>query len=167
MPPAEIVVPGEPCLVLRAITEHDGEIEQALSRVEDVPRWTFYPADLGDDDARRRAARAVERSHAGLAQRYVISRQDEAVGTAGLTALDGDTPAVFYALLPSARGAGVATRVVLALVEHALASGARGVRLFALAGNAASEGVARRAGFTFVEERPDEIDGAPTRLWVR
>lgn len=53
-----------------------------------------------------------------------------------------------YGLVPAARGRGLATEAVDALVAHAFARGARAVRAEVEAGNAPSERVLVRAGFT-------------------
>ena len=39
--------------------EDDWELDYTLSRVSDVPRWTYYPADIGVDEARARVARSL------------------------------------------------------------------------------------------------------------
>ncbi|RHA37536.1 GNAT family N-acetyltransferase [Cellulomonas rhizosphaerae] len=161
-PPDEIATAGE---VMQAYVPADWPVEQALSRVADVPRWTFYPPDLSEPAARERVARTIAR--AGLAVRYVIRTAQGPVGMVGISGLDGSTPDVFYALLPGGRGRGVATRAVVALADWALDHGAEEVHVTTLVGNDASEAVARRAGFAVTEERLDERDGAPIRIWSR
>nr|WP_255414176.1 GNAT family N-acetyltransferase [Cellulomonas sp. PhB150] len=118
-------------------------------------------------DARHRVARSIDRARDGLSTRYVIRTGGAPVGTIGLAHLDGTSPDVFYALLPAGRGAGIATRSVVALADWALSHGAESVRVRTMVGNGASEAVARRAGFTFTEELVDEFDGARLRAWTR
>ncbi|GMA22959.1 hypothetical protein GCM10025864_07180 [Luteimicrobium album] len=146
-PPSSVLLPGDPPGRLRALVAEDWRLEQELSRTPDVPRWTYYPPDLSDDDARRRVDRSLERARDGLAYRYaVVGPGDQVVGSVGTTTPDG-VPEVFYALLPAGRGLGLATRAVAALGDWALAAGHDEVWLSTLDGNAASEAVARRAGF--------------------
>lgn len=60
-----------------------------------------------------------------------------------------------YGLAPGARGRGLATEAVVALVAHAFAQGATAVRAEVETGYAASEGVVARAGFTAVGRDSD------------
>lgn len=143
LPPTELL--AEP-YVLRAIVSDDWPLEQALSRVPDVVRWTVYPPDLSDDDAQDRIARIEQAGRDGRLRRYRITAGPEVLGTAGIS-ITGD-PEVFYALLPSGRGRGAATIAARALSDWALDHGAPRVQLLTIPGNTASEAVARRAGFT-------------------
>jgi len=147
-PPSSFLLPGEAPARLRALEPGDWRLEQVLSRTSDVPRWTYYPPDLSDDDAWRRVERSLDRARDGLAYRYavVLGPDEEVVGSVGTTIPDG-VPEVFYALLPTGRGRGLATRAVVALAGWALEAGHDEVRLYTLEGNAASEAVAVRAGF--------------------
>jgi RimJ/RimL family protein N-acetyltransferase len=88
---------------------------------------------------------------AGLMAPYVIedAGTGEILGGANLHHLDRirDTVEVGYWLFVSARGRGVATRSVGALVEHAYANGIYRVEAHVRVGNAASERVLERLGF--------------------
>ena len=42
---------------LRALREDDWALDHALSRVVDVPQWTYYPADVDEHQARDRVGR--------------------------------------------------------------------------------------------------------------
>jgi RimJ/RimL family protein N-acetyltransferase len=53
-----------------------------------------------------------------------------------------------YFVLPAARGRGVATRIARMLAEHAFSLGVERVAAYVNVGNAASERVLERAGFT-------------------
>jgi RimJ/RimL family protein N-acetyltransferase len=106
-------------------------------------RWTTHP--IGLDEATARAK--VERGRVStVVRRYSIVLNGQIVGLAGIAI--SDDPEIFYALLPAARGRGAATAAARALTDWALEAGARRVVLLTIPGNAASEAVARRAGFT-------------------
>jgi RimJ/RimL family protein N-acetyltransferase len=87
----------------------------------------------------------------GLLAAYLIvdGRTDELLGGFTIHHLDAlrDTVEVGYWLLVPARGRGVATRTVLAAVEHAFAHGIHRVEAHVRTGNGASERVLERAGF--------------------
>ena len=88
---------------------------------------------------------------AGLLAPYVIedTRGGEIVGGAALHHFDAmrDVVEIGYWLFVDARGRGVATRVVRALVEHAFGNGILRVEAHVRIGNEASERVLQRAGF--------------------
>ena len=92
--------------------------------------------------------------------RACCQQTDQPVG-----ALLTDRPEVFYSLLPAGRGRGLATRAATALAAWALGAGYPQVALLTLPGNAASEAVARRAGFVESGEEAGE-DGRVVRVWV-
>jgi RimJ/RimL family protein N-acetyltransferase len=87
----------------------------------------------------------------GLLAPYVI--EDTGTGTilggANLSRFDPlrDTVELGYWLFSDARGRGVATRVVRALVEHAFANGILRVETHVRIGNVSSERVVERVGF--------------------
>lgn len=142
LPPAELRAdPYE----LVAIGRGDWRLEQALSRLPDVVRWTHYPPDLSDDEAQARAGQIEEAGIAGRLRRYRIMLGGDALGAAGISV--AEEVDVFYALLPAGRGRGAATVSTKALADWALAHGAPRVRLLTIVGNTASEAVARRCGF--------------------
>ena len=99
---------------LRAVREDDWELDYALSRVPDVPQWTYYPADVGADEARARVARSLANRADGRGGRFVVERDGAAVGTVGIV-LRVDGPYLYYAFLPEGRGRGLATEAVRAL----------------------------------------------------
>src|SRR5262249_11465501 len=82
---------------------------------------------------------------------YVIvdTATDEILGGLTIHHVDRtrDAVEVGYWLFVEARGRGVATRVVEAVVEHAFASGIYRVEAHVRIGNLASERVVERAGF--------------------
>ena len=111
--PDRLVLPL-PGTRLRALREDDWPLDQALSRVADVPRWTYYPADLGVDDGPRAGGAEPRRSAlTGRGGRFVVEHAGAAVGTVGLV-LRVDGPSVYYAFLPAGRGMGLATEAVRA-----------------------------------------------------
>jgi RimJ/RimL family protein N-acetyltransferase len=87
----------------------------------------------------------------GLMAPYVIEDTDTGsiLGGANLRLFDPmrDTVELGYWLFVEARGRGVATRVVRAMVEHAHTNGIARVEAHVRIGNTASERVLERAGF--------------------
>jgi RimJ/RimL family protein N-acetyltransferase len=163
--PLHLDLPGHPDVVLRRLEESDWDIELQLARVEDVPRWTMYPADLDEDGARLRASRNVRAADAQHGIRYVIDEQGEALGTVGFGKSE-DGFEVFYALRPEARGRGLMTAAVTALTGWLAGQGETVVWLSTLDGNAASEAVAVRCGFRRFRSGT-HVDGRPLTVWTR
>ena len=85
----------------------------------------------------------------GLMSPYVILDGETIVGGATLHHFDPmrDAVEVGYWLFASARGRGVATRAVRAMVEHAFANGIYRVEAHVRVGNERSEKVLERLGF--------------------
>ena len=98
------------------------------------------------------AERIDQMRRAGLMSPYVIedAASGRLLGGATLHHLDAmrDVLEVGYFLFVDARGRGVATRAVNALVEHAFANGIYRMEAVVRVGNAVSERVLERAGFT-------------------
>ncbi|WP_421733665.1 GNAT family N-acetyltransferase [Cellulomonas sp.] len=143
---------------LRALREEDWALDHALSRVADVPQWTYYPADVSVDEARERVARNLTQRAEGRGGRFVVERAGEAVGTIGL-GLRTDGPHLYYAFLPAGRGLGLATEAVRVLSQWALEHGADVVHARTMVGNMASERVLERASFRRgpLEVEPDGV----------
>ena len=99
---------------VRALREDDWPLEQALSRVPDVPRWTYYQAELSVEGARDRVDRSLALRADGRGARFVVEHGGAPVGTVGLE-LRTDVPSVYYAFLPAGRGLGLATEAVRAV----------------------------------------------------
>jgi RimJ/RimL family protein N-acetyltransferase len=150
---------------LRAVQEDDWGLDYALSRVPDVPQWTYYPADIGVDEARERVLRNVANRVDGRGGRFVVERSGAAVGTVGIV-LRVDGPYLYYAFLPEGRGSGLATCAVDALSAWALAHGADRVHALTMVDNTASERVLERASFVRggLEVEPD---GVTVTRWHR
>jgi RimJ/RimL family protein N-acetyltransferase len=163
--PWRIELGEHPGIALRTLELDDWIVEYDLSRVPDVPRWTMYPADLDEERARLRADLNLQLAATGMGIRYVIDERGTALGTAGI-GRGRHGFEVFYALKPEARGRGLVTGAVGALVAWLNANGERDVWLSTLDGNAASENVARRAGFERVDAGT-HVDGRPLTNWRR
>lgn len=151
-------------LILRAVTDEDWCVEQQLSQNAEVVRWTSYPAAMTETEARARVARQQERARQGATQRYTIWDGDTRVGTCGLGLLDQPSPEAMYALLPAARGRGVATGALHTLTDWAAEHGRPAVTVVTVEGNAASAAVALRAGFSIVETYQGQHRGATSTL---
>ena len=167
-PPGTLADDG---VVLRAMTAEDWTLEQALSRDPEVIRWTTHPPHLDEATARQRMAEVADRARRWIGQRYAVSTPDgEAVGMAALTVERSPEPAVGYALLPAGRGRGMAAASVRLMTDWLLSVGHPCVRLGMLPDNAASAGVAARAGYRDLgvesSVRPDG-SVAQVRWWER
>ena len=161
LPPTAL---GSGPILLRAVTDEDWRLEQKLSHDAEVVRWTSYPAATTEAEARARVARQQERARQGITQRYTIWDGDTRVGTCGLGFLDQPSPEAMYALLPSARGRGIATIALHLMRDWAAEHGRPAVTVVTVDGNAASAAVARRAGFTIVETYEGRHRGAASTL---
>ena len=145
---------------LRALSVEDWALDQAMSRDPDVIKWTYYPVNMTEENARQRIQDSLERTSRGLERRYAIfNGAHDPVGTCGIGALDGDCPRIFYAVLPQGRSRGIATSAARLLAQWALASGYATVSLETIEGNGASERVASKAGFVPVERYQAEHRG--------
>ncbi|MCQ2001142.1 GNAT family N-acetyltransferase [Arthrobacter zhaoxinii] len=154
---------------LHILTAADWRLEQALSRDDDVIRWTLFPPDLSDDRARYRMNRAAEARGESLLARYSLREGEEVLGTAGISSTRDGTPELMYALLPSGRGRGAATAATRGLSDWALGSGFPEVALRTIYGNSLSEAVARRAGFHPLRTERQRQRGALVKMlyWTR
>ncbi|HET7415120.1 MAG TPA: GNAT family protein [Arthrobacter sp.] len=156
-------------LTLRALTEDDWKLEQALSHVPDVPQWTYYPVEMDEATARRRVERTMQRHEQRIAARYAMVHDGVMLGAAGMGLAGGAEPEVFYVLLPEGRGRGLATQAALLLSGWLLENGAGRVGLETIVGNAPSERVAQRAGFVHESSHTGDQRGEPVQLkrWIR
>lgn len=69
------------------------------------------------------------------------------------------TVEIGYTIAPDHRGQGYATELVRGLLDFARARGVRTVQACTAPDNVASQAVLARAGFAFVEEVLDDVDG--------
>ena len=88
-------------------------------------------------------------------RQYVVAHDDQGqvVGYGGLLLVEADAHVTTIAVAPEARGHRIGTRVMMALVDHALASGARHLTLEVRITNAAAQGLYTRFGFEPVGRR--------------
>ncbi|HET8795587.1 MAG TPA: GNAT family N-acetyltransferase [Arthrobacter sp.] len=156
-------------LTLRALSEDDWTLEYVLSRIPDVPQWTYYPTEMDEAAARRRILRTQERHEQRVAARYAVILDGGRLGTAGMGLSDSPEPEIFYVLLPEARGRGVATLAAHVLCDWLFSHGFDKVALETVSGNIPSEQVAERAGFVHVSSHQGEHRGRTVQLkrWVR
>ncbi|GAA1345929.1 hypothetical protein [Arthrobacter roseus] len=98
-------------LHLRALEDTGWRLEYDLSRVPDVPRWTFYPVDIDEETARRRIVRSKERDRERVTARYAVIVDGVALGTAGMACVEDAEPEVLYVLSP--KGGISARRIVV------------------------------------------------------
>ena len=132
---------------LRPLEPSDWRLDHALSRVPDVPRWTYYPAEVSEQEAQARVDRSIEIRRDGRGGRFVVELDERPVGTIGFS-LRVDGPYLYYAFLPEGRGRGLATTAVAALAGWALGEGEPRVHALTMLENTASERVLERASFT-------------------
>jgi RimJ/RimL family protein N-acetyltransferase len=138
-------------LVLRPYRSDDVDAVFRACQDPDILRWLTVPSPYTRDDAVEFvtqisvSARAEKR---GLLT--AVEADGEFVGSAGVHDLTGGLlgPGIGYWLAPWGRGRGYAAEVARGLADWALAHGAPRVHLFADVENAASQAVARRAGFS-------------------
>jgi RimJ/RimL family protein N-acetyltransferase len=155
---------------LRLITMDDWAVEVALAAQPDVVRWTRYPAGLDETDARARIEVRLRGAAAATGGRYIVRDPTGlVVGNAGIAMNRQHDPEVFYSLLPSGRGRGLATAATRQFTDWALTVGHELVVLKTIFGNTASEAVAQRAGFTPASVEIDVIQGLEVQLrrWER
>jgi ribosomal-protein-alanine N-acetyltransferase len=138
-------------LLIRAPTEGDIDAIAPAFRDPDVGGEAGLPpfdAEMLRTILREQLPEMLAR---GLLAPYVIvdTRTDEVLGGLTLHHFDPmrDVVELGYWLFASARGRGVATRVVQAAVEHAFANGILRVEAHVRVGNVASERVLERAEF--------------------
>lgn len=156
-------------LTLCAFTEADWQLEYTLSRVPDVPQWTYYPVDMDEAAARQRVERAIQRHEQRIAARYAVVYDGATLGAAGMGLAGMPEPEVFYVLLPEGRGRGLATWSTRLLSNWLFDQGCHRVALETIAGNVSSERVAGRAGFVHESTHRGDQHGVPVELkrWLR
>jgi RimJ/RimL family protein N-acetyltransferase len=122
----------------------------------EITRWTLVPSPYGEKDARAYLERVADGWDAGVRGSFAVvdgagGGHGTLLGATGLEAIDWDQRAadVGYWVAAPARGHGVATRAVELLAGWAFGPlGIERLELRTDAGNAASQAVAARAGFT-------------------
>jgi RimJ/RimL family protein N-acetyltransferase len=137
-------------LTLRPYRPDDVDAVHRACQDDEAQRWLPLPSPYTRDDAVEFVTVTTVNARAektGLLT--AVEADGEFIGSAGLhfpRSLMG--PGVGYWIAPWARGHGYAAEAADALALWAMRHGAHRVHLYADVGNLASQGVARRAGFT-------------------
>lgn len=154
-----IVIPAEPLVegptTLRSWRDDDlGALVRACQDPE-IPRWTTVPVNYSQADARAYLLHRHDALAGGEAASFAVvagADPDAALlGSVGLMRLAWEhrRGEVGYWLSAEARGQGHATRAVRLICAWGFgALGLERIELLAATGNAASQRVAERAGFT-------------------
>jgi RimJ/RimL family protein N-acetyltransferase len=138
-------------LVLRPFRPSDVDAVFRASQDPDTQRWiSAIPLPYRREDARQFVEEMAPRDRAeGTGLSSVIEVDGEFVGTSGAYLRPGRLgPEIGYTIAPWARRRGYAAEAAQALATWALGLGAFRVHLYADVLNDASQGVARRAGFS-------------------
>lgn len=155
---ARVVLPAQPLrdgpTALRPWRDSDIPSLVLACREAEIARWTLAPERYGETDARAYMLQRMDAIHAGVAAPYAIVAPDDdrvLLGSVSLLRLDWANARgeVGYWLAREARGQGHATRAVqLICAWGAEALGLERIVLLAATGNAPSQHVAQRSGFT-------------------
>lgn len=117
----------------------------------DTLRFTRFPAQRDEAWMRAWVDRYIEGAHDGTRAGFVaVDSGERIVGLAlapHIARAEGEAE-LGYIVSPDARGRGVATRLLAMLTRWAFADGIERAYLIIAVGNAASERVAARAGYT-------------------
>ncbi len=152
-----IVLPAEPLVdgatALRPWRDSDLLGLVAACQDPEIARWTRVPANYSENDARAYLLQRYDLTFAGHSAPFaVVSAADGTLlGSISLMriAWEHRRAEVGYWLAPEARGHGHATRAVRLVCAWGTAKlGFERIDLLAATGNAASQRVAERAGFT-------------------
>jgi RimJ/RimL family protein N-acetyltransferase len=155
---SRIVLPGGPLVdgptALRSWRDRDISGLVAACQDPEISRWTRVPWPYGEADARAYLMQRYDTLHAGTSAPFaIVSAVDEGpvLGSISLMRLAWDQARgeVGYWLAREARGQGHATRAVRLSCRWGFEMlGLERIELLAATGNAASQRVAERAGFT-------------------
>jgi RimJ/RimL family protein N-acetyltransferase len=152
-----IVLPTEPLgdgtTVLRPWRESDVATLVALCRDEEIARWTRVPTVYGITAARAWIAETQALVRDGISAPFAVvaAADGELLGSISLMRFTWEHARgeVGYLLGRDARGHGHATRALRLICTWGFAAlGLERIDLYAATGNAASQRVAERAGFT-------------------
>ena len=139
-------------LVLRPYRLDDVDAVFRACQDPEHRRWLFnLPSPYTRADAEQFVTGATVSGRAeGTALDTAVEAGGELVGASGIRHLDAGLlgPELGYWTAPWARGRGYAAEAARALADWAFGHGAARVHLFADVGNAASQRVAERAGFS-------------------
>lgn len=137
-------------LTLRPPRPEDADPIVAACQDPEIPRWTNVPSPYTHEHAREWIGRSDPR-----VEPYLGFEDGVLVGSFSLLEIDVDRryAEIGYWVAKEARGRGVATRAVDWLRARGAQLGLNTFELLVHVDNAASQGVARRAGFTDTGER--------------
>jgi RimJ/RimL family protein N-acetyltransferase len=156
--PRRIVLPGEPLVegptALRAWRDSDLQPLVVACQDPEISRWTRVPYPYGPSDARAYLLQRHDALHAGTAAPFAIvasADRDQLLGSVSLLRFSWQhaRAEVGYWLAGAARGQGHVTRAVDLITAWGFRHlGLERIELMAATGNAASQRVAERCGFT-------------------
>jgi RimJ/RimL family protein N-acetyltransferase len=153
----QIKLPGEPLIADQTALRpwRDSDLAPLVTACQDpeIVRWTRVPENYGDADARGYLLQRYDMAFAGLSAPFaVVAAPDgELLGSISLMrfAWAHARAEVGYWLAASARGAGHASRAVRLICDWGFRTlDLERIDLLAGTGNAASQHVAQRCGFT-------------------
>jgi RimJ/RimL family protein N-acetyltransferase len=149
--PVEGLSDGE--ITLRLPADADIDAVVVACRDPEIPRWTQVPDDYEESHAREWLEMQARRRGAGSELHLVIvdARDGGLLGAIGFTGIDwGDLRgSIGYWIARGARGRGIATRAVGLLASWGFDElGFGRIEIKTEPGNAISQRVAQRAGFT-------------------
>jgi ribosomal-protein-alanine N-acetyltransferase len=149
--PVEGVSDGE--IRLRLRTDADNPAIVDACRDPDIVRWTRVPDSYDESTAAEWAAESLRQREAGTGLHLVVAdaETDALIGSIGAHVIEGERRCdVGYWLIPQARGRGVITRAVRLFSRWIFDNlPAERIEITIEPSNAASRGVAERAGYTF------------------
>lgn len=156
-----------PDVVLREFRDDDAAMALELSTDPYVPQSGSLPFRATPDEGLAWVARQRGRLAEGLGFSFAVASRSTgaAIGQAGLWFEAPGEFSVGYALVPGARGRGVAAQAVALLVGFAATlDGARRVEARIEPWNTASVRTAERAGFVLAGSTTHEIGGEPREV---
>jgi RimJ/RimL family protein N-acetyltransferase len=155
---SRIVLPGEPLVdgltALRPWRDTDLAALVAACQDREISRWTRVPWPYGETDARAYLMARYQALHAGTSARFAVVAANDPLLLLGSTSLmriawQHARAEVGYWLACEARGQGHATRALRLICDWGFEMlGLERIDLLAATGNAGSQRVAERAGFT-------------------
>ncbi len=139
-------------LTLRLPRRTDGPALIAAVQDPEIPRWTTVPSPYGQDEFDSWMDRAeLWRAEDELRKNYLlVDGNDQLLGMVGLVRVraEDENAELGYWMSPHARGKGLLTAAVTALLRETLRAGYQRVDAEVLVGNTASQRVLERVGFT-------------------
>jgi len=158
-------------ITLRAKTREDVDALVAICQDPEISRWTRVPSPYGREDALGWIAASELERQAGTAMDWLAVDDSGVLASIGIQHIRADEGLgeIGYWVAPHARGRGIATRAVRLATGWGLGElGLRELEIMTHEDNAASQGVARAAGYTHTGETevPPREGLAPGRYLV-